>query len=106
MALFVGCPNELPADPGPCTAPGNEAVIFSIGLGDAVVSYDRGGDPEVGGELLQFIAAVADGLPGDDPCEIYGPNTDCGNYYFVEDVSELEGVFEEIASRIYTKLNH
>lgn len=106
MALFVGCPNELPSDPGPCTAPGNEAVIFTIGLGDAVVSYDRGGDPEVGGELLQFIAAVADGLPGDDPCGPYGPDTDCGNYYFVEDVSELEGVFEEIASRIYTKLNH
>jgi len=106
MALFVGCPNELLSDPGPCTVPGNEAVIFTIGLGDAVVSYDRGGDPEVGGELLQFIAAVADGLPGDDPCGPYGPDTDCGNYYFVEDVSELEAVFEEIASRIYTKLNH
>ena len=75
-------------------------------MGDAVVSYDRGGDPEVGGELLQFIAAVADGIPSDDPCEPYGPDTDCGNYYFVEDVSELEAVFEEIASRIYTKLNH
>jgi hypothetical protein len=109
MALFVGCPNELPTDPadrGPCSEAGNEAVIFTIGLGDAVVSYDRGGDPEVGGELLQFIAAVADGLPGDDPCEPYGPDTDCGNYYFVEHVDELEAVFEEIASRIYTKLNH
>jgi hypothetical protein len=107
MALFVGCPNKVPEkDPGPCTVPGNAAVIFTIGLGDAVVSYDRGGDPEVGGELLQFIAAVADGLPGDDPCGPFGPDTDCGNYYFVEDVSELEAVFEEIASRIYTKLNH
>ena len=108
MALFLGCPNKVrEEDPGPCTVTGNEAVIFTIGLGDAVVSYDRGGDPEVGGELLQFIAAVADGLPGDDPCEPYGPDKkNCGNYYFVEDVSELEAVFEEIASRIYTKLNH
>ena len=108
MALFLGCPNKVrEEDPGPCTVTGNEAVIFTIGLGDAVVSYDRGGDPEVGGELLQFIAAVADGLPGDDPCEPYGPDKkNCGNYYFVEDVSDLEAVFEEIASRIYTKLNH
>jgi len=109
MALFVGCPNELlePADRrGPCTVTGNEAVIFTIGLGDAVVSYGRGGDPKVGGELLQFIAAVADGIPSDDPCSAKGPDTDCGNYYFVEDVSELEAVFDEIASRIYTKLNH
>ena len=109
MALFVGCPNATPKPsdgPSPCTEAGNEAVIFTIGLGDAVVSYDRGGDPEVGGELLQFIAAVADGMPWDDPCRDKGPGDDCGNYYFVEDVSELEAVFEEIASRIYTKLNH
>ncbi len=107
MALFVGCPNDVAANPGPCSQSGNEAVIFTIGLGDAVVSYDRGGDPEVGGELLQFIAAVADGAPGEDPCAPYGPDRkNCGNYYFVEDVSELEAVFEEIASRIYTKLNH
>ena len=106
MALFVGCPGELPADPGPCEVAGNGAVIFTIGLGDAVVSYDRGGDPTVGGELLQFIAAVADEQPWDDPCSAKGPKDDCGNYYFVEDVSELDGVFEEIASRIYTKLNH
>lgn len=107
MALFVGCPNEVPAIPGPCSEPGNGARIFTIGLGEAVVSYDRGGDPTVGGELLQFIAAVADGDPSDDPCAIWGPDRkNCGNYFFVEDVSELEAVFEEIASLIYTKLNH
>jgi hypothetical protein len=110
MALFVGCPSELPDDPkdrGPCSKPGNGAVIFTIGLGDAVVNYDRGGpDPKVGGELLQFIAAVADGFPGADPCESFDPTENCGNYYFVKEVSELEAVFEEIASRIYTKLNH
>lgn len=112
MALFVGCPNEVvpspdPTSPNPCTAPGNQAVIFTIGLGDAVVSYDRGGVPEVGGELLQFISAVSDGTPWEDPCGgLIGPDTDCGNYYFVEDVSELAAVFDEIASLIYTKLNH
>lgn len=118
MALFVGCPSELLEPPGirgPCTVTGNQAVIFTICLGDACINYDRGGEPEdsenrkIGGELLQFIAAitwVADELPGGDPCADFGPEEDCGNYFFVADKSKLEGVFEEIASRIYTKLNH
>ena len=107
MALFVGCDeDELLDSSGPCEVLGNGAVIFTIGLGDAVVNYDRGGDPEVGGELLQFIAAVGDGDHLGDPCGPVGPDSDCGHYYFVKDVSDLDDVFRKIADRIYTKLNH
>ena len=107
MALFVGCPNEVPATKSPCSEPGNDVFVFTICLGDACASYDRGGDPKVGGELLQFIAAVGDKSPWDDPCSIYGPDRkNCGNYYFAADTSDLGGIFEDIASRIYTKLNH
>jgi hypothetical protein len=107
MALFVGCPNEVPTETSPCSEPGNDVFVFTICLGDACFKYDRGGDPEVGGELLQFIAAVGDSKPTEDPCESFDPTRkNCGNYYFAAEVSELGGIFEDIASRIYTKLNH
>ena len=108
MALFVGCDvDEVSYGTGPCTALGNGATVFTICLGVACVNGDRGGDhPDVGGELLQFIAAAGDGVPG-DPCPPdVGTDEECENYYFVPNVSELDRVFKEIASRIYTKLNH
>jgi len=112
---FVGCP----APPNPtcaATVPGGgqDVVIFSIGLGEAVTNYTKGGDVDQGEKLLRYIAAVGDdGDPSTDPCDPPGPFVEptgnpCGNYYFVLDPSggQLLDVFEAIASKIFTRITH
>lgn len=101
---------------------GQGALIYSIGLGKAVVSF-RGGDPDAGDRLLRYAAAVGDdGDASTDLCAGYFPlDTDgdgiptltdgddsynCGNYYFTEFGSGLNAVFESIASRIFTRITH
>lgn len=101
-AEWVGCYN----DPAPaCTVAGQGAVIFSIGLGNQMTDeYAASGE-----QLLRFIANVGwDGDPAaaNDPCSGVASKLQCGNYYFAETGSELEGIFAAIASRIFTRLTH
>jgi hypothetical protein len=110
QADYLGCPNP---PVGPCTSTvpggGQDAVIFSIGLGEAVTNYTKGGAVDQGEQLLRYIAAVGDdGDPSSDPCAPFASGDDCGNYYFVLDPSggELLDVFEAIASRIFTRITH
>jgi hypothetical protein len=110
QADYLGCPNP---SLGPCIATvplgGQDAVIFSIGLGEAVTDYTKGGAVDQGEQLLRYIAAVGDdGDPSTDPCAPFASGDDCGNYYFVLDPSggELLDVFEAIASRIFTRITH
>jgi len=61
-----------------------------------------------GGALLRYIAAVGDdGDPSTDPCAGITDYTQwCGNYYYSPTGSKLDRVFEDIASRLFTRLTH
>jgi len=107
----LGCPNPPKYDDCILTVPdgGQDVLIFSIGLGDAVTNYTKGGALNQGEELLRYVAAVGDdGDPSTDPCASELSEADCGNYYFVLDPSggQLLDVFEAIASRIFTRITH
>ncbi len=81
------------------------AVVFSVGLGSQVLSTDAEGRA-YGANLLRYVAAVGDdGDPSTDLCAtVPNPRTWCGNYYFSPTGSQLDRVFEDIASRIFTRI--
>ena len=111
-ADFVGCYSPNPA--AGCVMPGQSAVIFTIGLGPQVVNTYAANDVAHGVSLLRYVAAVGDdGDPNTDPCRdlgLYDNENEwrqwCGNYYFDATGNQLDRVFEEIASRIFTRLTH
>lgn len=75
---------------------GNDVAIYAIGLGDAI-SY--------GESLLRYMAAVGDdGDRNTDPCALTTAKRSCGNYYYAATGAELLPIFEDIASRIYTRI--
>jgi hypothetical protein len=90
---------------------GQNALIFTIGLGDLVVDTNLG-DPDAGEQLLRYAAGVgADSSPnpnwptlGTDDCIGVPVGQDCGNYFFAPSGAQLIQIFEEIASRIFTRL--
>lgn len=108
MADFVGC---MPINPAASCGgqTGQGAVIFAIGLGDIVLDdiNEAHGRP-YGATLLRYIAAVGDdGDATTDPCSGIGNYTTwCGNYYFAPTGNQLNRIFEDIASRIFTRLTH
>ncbi len=76
---------------------GNEMAIYSIRLGTMTV-----GSAE---PFLRYMAAVGD--DGDrvtDPCTSVAVDTSCGQYYNAPTSDRLLPIFEDIASRIYTRL--
>ncbi len=107
-ADFVGCYQNDTA-PG-CSTPGQGALIFTIGLGNQVLTTYASGDVAHGVALLRYIAAVGDdGDPDTDFCaglngDINGWRQHCGNYYFDATGDRLISVFEDIASRIFTRI--
>lgn len=114
MADYVAC---APLNPAPgCANEGQGAVIFAIGLGDEVINNYAGLYPEetngipYGANLLRYVAGVGidgDPHPSTDPCLGESDYTEwCGNYYFSPGGNELYKVFEDIASRIFTRLTH
>jgi Putative Flp pilus-assembly TadE/G-like len=84
---------------------GNEISIYTIGLGAA------GDDPynpaqPVGEQLLRYMAAVGDdGDRQTDPCQGFGSKQTCGQYYYAPTGAALQGIFLDIASRIYTRIS-
>ena len=106
MADFVSCSAVSPA--AGCAMGGQNAIIFSIGLGPLVLRSYGGSTKPDGGALLRYIAAVGDdGDPATDPCQgITDYTTWCGNYYYSPSGSQLNQVFEDIASRLFTRLTH
>jgi hypothetical protein len=110
MADFVGCyPVNQAAACG--DQQGQGAVIFSIGLGEGVLyNLNEASNKPYGTTLLRYIAAVGDdGDAATDPCADYDTNNPddweewCGNYYYSPG-DELSEVFEDIASRVFTRL--
>jgi Flp pilus assembly protein TadG len=121
MADFVGCPPQItnvtptPDPDNTCVeVSGQGAVIFSIGLGQKVLDHNNeiNGKP-FGATLLRYISRVgysSNSNPANDPCLTYDQAGDytswCGNYYYSPSGNQLVHVFEDIASRIFTRLVH
>ncbi|MBL8095518.1 MAG: VWA domain-containing protein [Anaerolineales bacterium] len=81
---------------------GGNIVIYSIGFGRAI-----GIPPRIGENVLRYMAAVGDdGDRNTDPCadQSAPPLASCGNYYYAPDAGALGPVFEDIASKLYTRL--
>jgi hypothetical protein len=77
---------------------GNDLAIYSIGFGPAAV---------LGEPLLRYMAAVGDdGNRLTDPCSSAPSQTNCGQYYFAANATQLAPIFQDIASRIYTKITY
>jgi hypothetical protein len=76
---------------------GNDISVYTIALG---------GGGRAGAGLLRYVAAVGDdGNRETDPCSgVNDPTVNCGQYYFAPDGAALQTIFEDIASRIYTKI--
>jgi hypothetical protein len=116
QGAFVGCPEGNSFDPATtdCIAPGQGAVVFTIGLGEKLINDDKcdpahlgGCEEDQGEKLLRYIAAIGDdGDPGTDPCSGVSKGLSCGNYYFSPTGAGLLQVFEAIASRIFTRIIH
>jgi Flp pilus assembly protein TadG len=132
-ALSYNCPDSTSPGPNHCLAhngvdgdpynyreptTNSPIVIYTIGLGDAVVY-----PPDYSGEeLLRYIASVGDdGSRVTNPCPQYVPGVNnplvapgvvdptqharsCGNYYYAPSASALRSVFQDIAKRIFTRL--
>lgn len=111
-ADWVGCyPSSYGND---CSIDGLGAIIFSIGLGDALTNLNGGfgvQDPDYGETVMRYIARLGyDGDPANDsnsdPCYNTGIGASCGNYYYSPDGSDLTDIFNEIADKIFTRLVH
>ncbi len=113
MADFVGCKPTNPAVACNGTT-GQGAIVFAIGLGNEVLKHDyEVHDRPYGASVLRYVARVGyagDPDPTKDPCKAKDDAGDysawCGNYYFSPSGPQLTRVFEDIASRIYTRIVH
>jgi hypothetical protein len=87
---------------------GTHAIIFTIGLGDAsfLNKTDEAG-VSYGGSLLRYVADIGyDGkINNDTLCNGQPYAKSCGNYFYSSAGSDLWKVFQEIASRIFTRLS-
>jgi Flp pilus assembly protein TadG len=113
MADFVGC---MPTNPAASCGgeAGQGAITFAIGLGDGVLddgcswgTCESSNEP-YGAALLRYVAARGyDGDTATDPCDSVSDYRDwCGNYYFAPTGPQLTRIFEDIASRIFTRITH
>lgn len=125
MADFVGC-MPVNSAPGCNGMAGQGALIFAVGLGSGVLDdgcrpgypgrceVGPDGDPfsagdarPYGASLMRYVASVGeDGDPASDElCDGVAYDTWCGNYYFGATGSQLDDIFEDIASRIFTRIH-
>ena len=82
----------------PDEPPGDDIAIYSIGLGDI---------GSISAKLLRYMALI--GIEGRrdtvDPCLGKSDTTWCGQYYYATGGSDLTPIFEDIASRIFTRIS-
>jgi len=77
---------------------GNDIAIYTIGLGGGVGTY--------GEAFMRYMAAVGDdGDRTTDPCRGKSAGTNCGQYYYAPTGDQLLPIFEDIATRIYTRIS-
>jgi Flp pilus assembly protein TadG len=107
-ADLVSCDPKSPK--AGCSQAGQGAIMFSIGLGNVVITAKDSAGVSYGDSLLRYIANVGDdGDPSaaSDPCSgqgVVSTGYTCGNYYFASSGSDLQKVFKQIASRVFTRL--
>ncbi|MBI3361247.1 MAG: VWA domain-containing protein, partial [Chloroflexi bacterium] len=77
---------------------GNDIAIYSIALGQAAGS-------SFGSAMLRYMAAVGDDNDRTtDPCAGLPATQNCGQYYYAPSGPALIPIFEDIASRIFTRI--
>jgi hypothetical protein len=115
-ADFAACDSQTPATA--CHGVlGQGAEMFAVGLGQEVETPDNDGVP-YGDALLRYVATAgidytaADPNPcstalvpypskgGDGKYHTYS----CGNYFFSESGTDLLTIFDQIASRVFTRI--
>ena len=85
--------------------PGNDIAIYTIGLGAAGDVIP--GKGAIGEVLLRYMAAVGDdGDRTTDPCKTVANKQSCGQYYYAPSGEDLLPIFEDIATRIYTRITN
>lgn len=113
--------------------PGNFITIFTIGFGEALITTGPNEATSTSAPLLRYIADAGDNgvidtdlqqdwrddganngsvpaqeLGDPDPCEAYPlpgqEDIQCGNYFYADDLSSVDAVFEAIASRLFTRI--
>jgi hypothetical protein len=95
-ALDMADRAALTISTNPDEANGNDIAIYTIGLGDGGAA---------GEGLLRYVASVGDdGDRDSNPCSTVAAKRTCGNYYYAQTGASLLPIFEDIASRIYTKV--
>jgi hypothetical protein len=78
---------------------GNDIAIYTIGLSASL------GNNAMAENLLRYMASVGDdGDRTTNPCLTAPANTNCGQYYFAPSGDQLLPIFEDIATRIYTRI--
>lgn len=86
----------LTSSANPSEPLGTDVAVYSVGFGAVGL-----GEP-----LLRYIAAVGDdGDRRTNPCQTVPSLTSCGNYFYTNDPTQLQSIFADIASRIYTRIN-
>jgi hypothetical protein len=108
---YVACAPHNPS-PGCNSVEGQGAIVFTIGLGKAILALDEDAINPLpyGGYMLRWMAAIGDdGNPATDSCATdpiaAGDYTkSCGNYFYAQGGADLGRVFDAIASRIFTRL--
>lgn len=106
MADLVSCDGKSPK--AGCNSAGQSAIMFAIGLGQTVQKTVPSGTARPGDTLLRYIQAVGDdGDPSTNACglePLHNSSYTCGNYYYAQTSSDLNPIFDQIASRIFTRL--
>jgi len=75
---------------------GEDMVVYAVGLDAA----------RVGADILRYMANLGeDGERDTDPCTGIPATQNCGNYYYAPTGAYLDQIFENIASRIFTKIS-
>jgi hypothetical protein len=84
---------------------GNDIAIYAIGLG-AVGRNPISMGESYGEGLLRYMAAVGDdGDRTTDSCSNIAERVSCGNYYYAQTGANLSKIFDDIATRIYTRIS-
>jgi len=88
----------------PAEETGSDISIYAIGLGSAG-SVPSGASGPIGEYLLRYAAAVGDdGERTPDPCASTPTKTSCGQYYYAPSGNQLGEIFNDISTRIYSRL--
>ncbi len=95
---------QVSGNPAEAAASGSDTAMYAIGLGDAG-NIPAGASGPIGEYLLRYMAQVGDdGDRSTDPCDGIATRTSCGQYYYAPSGSGLRAIFNEISTRIYSRL--